>query len=149
MLSGPTSSQNGPLKTHRLRQASTAPSPKRSNRQLVAQKMDPTATEAKPNVVIVRHEDAQAFAEAVLEANGVSKTNATIIARGLVQADLRGVDSHGINRLPSYIARVRNGVLDPKAEPTLTQVTPVVALVSRFADTGYKHHHVPISHLLT
>jgi LDH2 family malate/lactate/ureidoglycolate dehydrogenase len=47
-----------------------------------------------------------------------------------VQADLRGVDSHGINRIPSYMARVRAGVLDPKAEPTLTQVTPVVALVS-------------------
>lgn len=80
--------------------------------------------------VRVRHEDAQAFAEAVLQANGVSAANATITARGLVQADLRGVDSHGINRLPSYMSRVRHGVLDPGAEPTLTQVTPVVGLVS-------------------
>jgi LDH2 family malate/lactate/ureidoglycolate dehydrogenase len=86
-------------------------------------------TEPKP--VIVRNEDAQAFAEALLQANGVSETNATIIARGLVQADLRGVDSHGINRLPSYLSRVRNGVLDPRAEPTITQATPVVALVSQ------------------
>lgn len=83
-----------------------------------------------PKVVRVRHDDARAFAEAVLEANGVSKANAAVIARGLVHADLRGVDSHGINRLPSYMARVRNGVLDPKAEPALTQITPVVALVS-------------------
>ncbi|KAB5566139.1 Malate/L-lactate dehydrogenase [Coniochaeta sp. 2T2.1] len=84
----------------------------------------------EPKTVHVRHEDAQAFAEAILQANGVSKDNAAIIAGGLVQADLRGVDSHGINRLPSYMARVRNGVLDPKVEPTLTQVTPVVGLVS-------------------
>lgn len=85
--------------------------------------------EAETKTSIVRSEDAQAFAEAILEANGVSKNNATIIARGLVQADLRGVDSHGVNRLPSYLSRVRNGVLDPKAEPTLEQITPVVALV--------------------
>lgn len=90
--------------------------------------MDSVTTDSK--IVRVRQEDAQSFAEAVLEANGVSKDNATIIARGLVQADLRGVDSHGINRIPSYMSRVRNGVLDPKAEPTLTQVTPVVGLVS-------------------
>ena len=84
----------------------------------------------EPKTVLVRHEDAQSFAEAILEANGVSRDNAVIIARGLVQADLRGVDSHGINRIPSYMSRVRNGVLDPRAEPELTRVTPVVALVS-------------------
>ena len=84
----------------------------------------------EPKIVHVRHEDAQAFAEAILQANDVSRDNATIIARALVQADLRGVDSHGINRLPSYMSRVRNGVLDPTAEPTLTHMTPVVGLVS-------------------
>jgi len=47
-----------------------------------------------------------------------------------VQADLRGVDTHGINRIPSYMARVRQGVLDPLATPLLTKVTPVVAQVS-------------------
>jgi LDH2 family malate/lactate/ureidoglycolate dehydrogenase len=91
---------------------------------------------AEIKTAIVRSEDAQAFAEALLEANGVSKNNATIIARGLVQADLRGVDSHGINRLPSYLSRVRNGVLDPRAEPTLEQITPVVALVGSTTGRG-------------
>jgi LDH2 family malate/lactate/ureidoglycolate dehydrogenase len=98
-------------------------------------------SELKP--VIVRNEDAQAFAEALLQANGVSESNATIIARGLVQADLRGVDSHGINRLPSYLSRVRNSVLDPKAEPTLTQVTPVVALVSQTMRRNMKTSSLP------
>jgi len=65
----------------------------------------------------------------VLEGNGVSTQNAKIISDCLVQADLRGVDTHGVNRIPSYIARIRQGVLDPKATPTLEQVTPVVAQV--------------------
>lgn len=72
---------------------------------------------------------AQLFVESILRANGVLAENAVIIARCLVQADLRGVDTHGINRIPSYMARIRQGVLDAKATPTLTKVTPVVAQV--------------------
>ena len=87
-------------------------------------------TEAKTPTVLVRAENARSFVEAVLRGNGVKDDNAAIIADCLVQADLRGVESHGINRIPSYLARVRNAVLDPTAEPTLTQVTPVVAQVS-------------------
>lgn len=39
------------------------------------------------------------------------------------------MDSHGMNRIPSYMARVREGVLDPAAVPILLQITPVVAQV--------------------
>ncbi|KAJ9165737.1 Malate/L-lactate dehydrogenase [Coniochaeta hoffmannii] len=105
--------------------------------------MDSGATELK--TVHVRHEDAQAFAQAILQANGVSKDNAAIIASGLVQADLRGVDSHGINRIPSYMSRVRNGVLDPAAKPTLTQVTPVVGLVDGHNGFGFPAAHLAMA----
>ncbi|KAL2262775.1 hypothetical protein VTK26DRAFT_69 [Humicola hyalothermophila] len=93
-------------------------------------------------LVHVRHEDAQAFVIALLEASGVRRKNAEIVARGLVQADLRGVESHGINRMPSYLARIRNGVLDPKAEPTVTQVTPVVARVDGNNGFGFCAAHL-------
>ncbi|KAK0628767.1 Malate/L-lactate dehydrogenase [Bombardia bombarda] len=94
------------------------------------------------NHVRVRPDDAHAFVIGLLEASGVSKKNADIVARGLVQADLRGVESHGINRIPSYLARVRNGVLDPQAEPTLTQVTPVVAQVDGHNGFGFPAAHL-------
>ena len=77
----------------------------------------------------VNASNAQSFVEGVLEGNDVLKENASIIAKCLVQADLRGVDTHGINRIPSYMARVRQGVLDPKAVPSLNKITPVVAQV--------------------
>ncbi|KAL2162338.1 hypothetical protein VTH06DRAFT_7251 [Thermothelomyces fergusii] len=92
--------------------------------------------------VIVRHEAAEQFVVALLEASGVSRKNAKIVARGLVQADLRGVESHGINRIPSYLSRIRNGVLDPRAEPTLTQVTPVVAQVDGNNGFGFPAAHL-------
>jgi LDH2 family malate/lactate/ureidoglycolate dehydrogenase len=88
---------------------------------------DATSTQRQ---VFVYAEDAISFAEAVLRGNGVSADDATIIADALVQADLRGLGSHGINRLPSYMARIRHGVLDPTAQPTVKTVTPVVSLVS-------------------
>ena len=40
--------------------------------------------------------DARSFVEHVLTGNGVSKDNAAIVAKCLVEADLRGVDTHGM-----------------------------------------------------
>ncbi|KAF6826878.1 alcohol dehydrogenase, partial [Colletotrichum musicola] len=73
--------------------------------------------------------EARRLVEDVLKGNGVPPHNAVIIARCLVAADLRGVDTHGMNRIPSYMERVRQGVLSAAAEPELRQVTPVVAHV--------------------
>lgn len=65
----------------------------------------------------------------ILRGNGLSPDAAETVAKCLVAADLRGIDTHGCNRLPSYMERIRQGVLDAKATPTLHQVTPVVAQV--------------------
>jgi len=81
--------------------------------------------------------NAQSFAEGVLIGNGVPPKNAAIVAKCLVAADLRGVDTHGLNRIPSYMARIRQGVLDPSAQPTLHQVTPVVAQVDAHNAFGF------------
>lgn len=79
--------------------------------------------------VYVSAADAQTFVEGVLKGNGVPGENATIIAKCLVAADLRGVDTHGVNRIPSYMARIHQGVLNPAATAEVTKVTPVVAQV--------------------
>jgi LDH2 family malate/lactate/ureidoglycolate dehydrogenase len=84
----------------------------------------------------------QTFVEGVLIGNGVSPSNATIIADCLVQADLRGIDTHGINRIPSYMARIQQGVLDAKASPTLSQITPVVAQVDGNNGFGFLAAHL-------
>src|SRR3979411_1494970 len=95
-----------------------------------------------PQLFHVRASDAHDFVQAILIGNGVAKDNANIIANCLVQADLRGVDTHGINRIPSYMARVREGVLDPKANPTLHKVTPVVAQVDGHNAFGFLAAHM-------
>ncbi|KAL7912471.1 Malate/L-lactate dehydrogenase [Trichoderma velutinum] len=101
--------------------------------------MDVSQSESK--YIKVTASKAQSLVEGILSGNGVSKENATIIAKCLVLADLRGVDTHGINRIPSYMARVRQGVLDPTATPSLTTVTPVVAQVDGQNGFGFLAAH--------
>ncbi|PHH74246.1 hypothetical protein CDD82_5035 [Ophiocordyceps australis] len=85
--------------------------------------------------------EARRLAHDILHGNGVSSQHAALIAQCLVAADLRGVDSHGINRLPSYMSRIRNRVLDATASPTLTQTTPVVAHVDAHNGFGFVAAH--------
>jgi LDH2 family malate/lactate/ureidoglycolate dehydrogenase len=49
------------------------------------------------------------FAEAAFAAVGVPDTDARTIADALVDADLRGVHSHGARWIPSYVATLRKG----------------------------------------
>ncbi|KAI1257439.1 hypothetical protein MGN70_000479 [Eutypa lata] len=100
---------------------------------------DPSTDDSK---VYVDASSAQRFIEGVLAGNGVPAANATIVARCLVAADLRGVDTHGINRIPSYMARVRQGVLDAAATPELKKITPVVAQVDGKNGFGFLAAHL-------
>ena len=51
---------------------------------------------------------------------GYSHDDARYIAETLVDANLRGVDSHGIMRLPAYYERVRHGLTEPAATAVTT-----------------------------
>jgi LDH2 family malate/lactate/ureidoglycolate dehydrogenase len=50
---------------------------------------------------------------AMLQAVGVPEEDAGIVARALVGADVRGMNSHGILRLPVYIRRLQQGGYQP------------------------------------
>jgi LDH2 family malate/lactate/ureidoglycolate dehydrogenase len=92
----------------------------------------------------VSQSSALSFTEDVLKGNGVPPENASIIAKALVLADLRGVDTHGINRLPSYLLRLRKGLLDPLATPALHQITLVVAQIDGHNSFGFLSAHLGI-----
>ena len=52
----------------------------------------------------------------LLEKLGLAPADARLVAETLVESNLRGVDSHGVVRLPHYATRLRNGTV--KARPT-------------------------------
>ncbi len=57
------------------------------------------------------------FGEAALRALGTPDHAASLVAQSLVQADVRGVATHGIVRLPSYRAQLMAGEVCPTAAP--------------------------------
>jgi ureidoglycolate dehydrogenase (NAD+) len=63
------------------------------------------------------------FAAAIFRAHGMSAGDAATVAEVLVWANLRGVNSHGVTRIPSYLNFIRKGDLDPRARPTLRVLT--------------------------
>lgn len=48
------------------------------------------------------------WSEQVLAACGVASADATVAADVLIRANLRGVDTHGISRLPAYVAMLKS-----------------------------------------
>jgi LDH2 family malate/lactate/ureidoglycolate dehydrogenase len=76
--------------------------------------------------------DAQAlrgFVEDVLKAAGMRPKPAAIVADTLIYADLRGVASHGVARLSSYLARIRAGVMELDPQMRLTRDAPASGLL--------------------
>jgi len=55
---------------------------------------------ASGSMVYVAPDAAKAFARRLLIANGLSDEDAEVVADCLVRTELRGVDTHGLMRLP-------------------------------------------------
>ncbi|BBX74693.1 Ldh family oxidoreductase [Mycobacterium shinjukuense] len=71
----------------------------------------------------------------VLTAYGALEGDAHVQARNLVEGDLRGQHSHGIQRLGVLVGRIRNGVLTPRAAPRQEWQTGAVLRVD--GDRGF------------
>jgi LDH2 family malate/lactate/ureidoglycolate dehydrogenase len=69
------------------------------------------------NAVLVAADALQARTQALLEEAGARPEHAATAARVLVDADVRGHHSHGVSLLPTYLARLDAGGIDPRAEP--------------------------------
>lgn len=58
----------------------------------------------------------QHVCEQLLGQVGIPEDQAAVIAQVTVEADLRGVDSHGVLRLPAYVHRAQNGTMTARTE---------------------------------
>ncbi|GAB4134890.1 MAG: Ldh family oxidoreductase [Planctomycetaceae bacterium] len=64
------------------------------------------------------------FARSLLTAAGAGESEALIVATSLVGANLRGHDSHGVMRIPFYIGRVKEGILNPASHLKVVHESP-------------------------
>lgn len=70
----------------------------------------------------------------VLRHVGVPEEEASIVAANLIDADRRGIRSHGLMRLPIYVERIRKGLCRPAAAiTTVRETTTTAVLDARFS----------------
>jgi LDH2 family malate/lactate/ureidoglycolate dehydrogenase len=65
---------------------------------------------------IISAEDLTSWAAGLLAAATFPRSTARLVAESLVAANLRGVDSHGVQLLPYYVEQVERGDMDAGAE---------------------------------
>ncbi len=80
--------------------------------------------------VVVRAEALAAFCADVLRRAGMDGAEAKLVAESLVEADLRGIYSHGVVRLWLYERRLRKGLIRSKPTMTYTRTGPATAILA-------------------
>jgi LDH2 family malate/lactate/ureidoglycolate dehydrogenase len=76
------------------------------------------------------------FATAIFVRAGVSTRDAETVARSLVHADLRGVHSHGLARMPVYVERISAGLIDVSKAPVILRKAGATAVVDGMNHLG-------------
>jgi len=71
------------------------------------------------------------------QAVGVSEQEGFLIADSLVEANLRGIYSHGVSRMPIYMQRLSRGDIRVKAQWKVESETPGTMLVDAMNSMGY------------
>lgn len=69
----------------------------------------------------IQHDALTALAERIFVAAGAGKAEAAAVSHHLVDANLKGHDSHGIGMLPAYIRNIQVGHLKPDQHAELTE----------------------------
>ncbi len=69
------------------------------------------------------------FTAAVFNRAGVPRDDADTEAEVLVWANLRGVDSHGVLRIPWYVENLDTGVMNPTPQIRVRKETPATVLI--------------------
>ncbi|MCL5985102.1 MAG: Ldh family oxidoreductase [Actinobacteria bacterium] len=80
-------------------------------------------------MVVKTADELSRIIKTIILAVGADERNANRLAEALVSADLSGVDTHGICKLPGYVDLIEAGALIPTAWPEIIHETPNSALI--------------------
>ena len=84
--------------------------------------------------VRVKADDLRALVAGIFAARGT--TDAAAVADALVWANLRGIDSHGVSRVPRYLELFDRGESAPDAVPTVQRPRAAIAIVDAHGAPG-------------
>ena len=95
----------------------------------------------RDDATLVPADTLRAWATRCFAAAGMTHDDAALLADGLVQTSLWGIDSHGVALLPHYLDRLANGTI--RARPSIQIERTGTATAMLHADQG---HGVVIAH---
>jgi LDH2 family malate/lactate/ureidoglycolate dehydrogenase len=67
--------------------------------------------------------------QAIFERCGMAPADARVLSDQLVMADLRGIHSHGVLRVPLYVSRLNGGGIDPRGRPRVVKDAPAALVI--------------------
>lgn len=79
--------------------------------------------------------------------NGCGEDNAASVARALVAAEADGLKGHGLSRIPTYLAMLRSGKVDGRAEPGAARPVPGVLAIDAALGFAYPALDLAITQL--
>ena len=79
---------------------------------------------------VIHAQPLQTFAASAFANAGMPRKDAELEAEVLVWANLRGIDSHGVIRIPGYLDRIDQGLMNPQPNIEILKETPAIV----FAD---------------
>ena len=88
------------------------------------------------------------FGSALLCAQGVPEVRSRVIARGFLEADLLGFDTHGFARLPANLEWLASGRTDATAEPVIVSNRSAVACWDARTLPGPWIMHLAVQHAM-
>jgi len=89
------------------------------------------------NLRLVSFEDLKKFSKKSYMEVGVSSGEAEIVADLLVRSDLRGVETHGVTRLPIYIERLQKGYVRKKCKISIVKEKGPTAFLNAHGSMGH------------
>ena len=77
----------------------------------------------------VRAAALESFVAEIFTAAGAPAADAATVAEVLVWANLRGIDSHGVLRVPGYVGRIGSGEFNPRPDIAIVADLPAAAVI--------------------
>lgn len=75
------------------------------------------------------YEKIKIFAQKTIESFGISAEDSETVIKVLLESDLMGIESHGLQRLNMYCTGMNLGRINPKGIPEIVNETPVSAVI--------------------
>lgn len=79
---------------------------------------------------VFTYDELRCLSTEIFEAVGVSKKEAKLVTDMLVKSNLVGMDSHGVQQIPSYVENILKGICKPGSKIDIVKETSTTAVVN-------------------